>query len=191
MFKRKQKNDPPDEVFSPQFEGQHADEVIAHVFRRHPVVMRKGLIAVLIGVLIGMVPSTVNPSDLRMLWGIPIGFAVGFFFLFIKWLGWYYSVFIVTDQRFIRITQRGLFKRSVIDLGLDKIQNVNYQVNGMQQTMLKFGTVVVQTFVGDLVLENMPHPEDIQQQIVKSIKDHSERHTSTEEESEKEENQQE
>jgi hypothetical protein len=79
-------------------------------------------------------------------------------------------VFIVTDQRLIQISQKGLFNRSVVDIGLDKIQNINYQINGVQETLLGFGTILVQTFVGDLVMDNIHHPQEVQEKIVKIIK---------------------
>jgi len=72
--------------------------------------------------------------------------------------GWHFSVFIVTDQRLIQITQKGLFHRSVVDMGLSQIQMVNYEVSGLQETLLGFGTIMMQTFVGDLVIRDVHHP---------------------------------
>ncbi len=156
--------------FKPIFDGQHEDEEVLMVFHRHPVVMRKGLIAMLVGLLFGMIPSLIWPTNLVYLWFAPLGLLLGGFFLFYSWIGWYYSVFIVSDQRLIQITQTGLFNRSVVDIGLDKIQNINYQINGFQETVLGFGTILVQTFVGDLVMDNIHHPQDVQEKIVKTIK---------------------
>jgi len=86
-------------------------------------------------------------------------------------------VFIVSDLRFIQIKQKGFFNRSVIDLGLDKIQNINYSIDGVQQTVLKFGTIVVQTFVGDLVLSNIGHPQEIHEQLLKIVKEYGSENT--------------
>ena len=61
----------------------------------------------------------------------------------------------------------------MVDLGLDKIQNVNFQIGGFQQTILGSGTIVVQTFVGDLVLENIHHPQEIQESLIKAVKEYS------------------
>lgn len=153
------------------FEAQHDDEEVLEVFKQHPVVLRKGLYAVLGGTLLGMIPVTIWPTELQYLWGIPIGLGIGLLIFMYYWIGWYFTVFIITDQRFIRIIQKGLFNRNVVDLGLDKIQNVNYQISGFQQTVLKFGTIVIQTFVGDLVLEKIHHPDQIQESLIGIIKD--------------------
>ncbi len=153
------------------FDGQHDDEEILDVFRRHPVVLRKGLYGLLILTTLGLVPSAVWPERAEYLWAVLGGFLIGLFLFFYSWIGWYFSLFIITDQRFIRIKQKGLFNRNVVDIGLDKIQNVNYQISGLQQTLLKFGTIVVQTFVGDLVLEKMHHPQQVQETLIRIIKD--------------------
>ncbi len=157
--------------FKPIFDTQHEDEEVLMVFHRHPVVMRKGLISMLVGLLIGMLPSLRWPEDLNNLWFAPIGMAVGSIYLFYEWVGWNYSVFIITDQRLIQITQKGFFNRSVVDIGLDKIQNINFQVSGVQETLLGFGTILVQTFVGDLVMDKIHHPAKVQEHIVKIIKE--------------------
>ena len=155
---------------SHSFDGQHEDEEILDVFRHHPVVMRKGLIGLLVLMMIGFLPVTIWPTNLNLLWLVLIGLILGLLFMFYEWIGWYYSIFIITDQRFLQITQKGFFNKSVVDLGLNKIQNVNYQIAGMQQTMLAFGTIIIQTFMGDLVLDNIHHPEEIQTKLIKVIK---------------------
>jgi uncharacterized membrane protein YdbT with pleckstrin-like domain len=154
-----------------EFDGQHEDEEVLKVFRRHPVVMRKGLIAVLVGLLIGMIPSLIWPLDLSNLLFAPLGMALGGLVFFYFWIGWFYSVFIITDQRLIQITQKGFFNRTVADIGLNKIQSINYQVAGIQETLLGFGTILVQTFVGDMVMDTIHHPAVVQEEISKIIKE--------------------
>lgn len=153
------------------FDGQHDDEEVIISFHQHPIVMRKGLLALLIILLISMIPTLIWPEKLWMLWIVLGGFLLGLLALFHSWIGWYFSVFIVTDQRFIKTKQVGLFKRSVVDLGLGKILSINYQVEGIEQTALGFGTIVMQTYVGDLVLNNIYHPAKTHAKLVKVIKD--------------------
>ncbi len=153
------------------FDGQHDDESVLMLFRHHPVVMRKGLLALLLFLTIGMLPAAIWPKDLGNLLYAPLGLMVGMVVFFYSWIGWHFSVILVTDQRMIHIKQKGLFNRSVVDVGLDKIQNINYQVAGLQQTLFGFGTILVQTFVGDLVLHKIHHPEKMQEEIISTIKD--------------------
>jgi uncharacterized membrane protein YdbT with pleckstrin-like domain len=91
--------------------------------------------------------------------------------MFYSWISWFFTLQIITDQRFIQIKQEGLFKRTVVDITLDKVQSVNYQVAGLQETLLGFGTIIVQTFVGDLVIKYIHHPAKVQAELTKTIKD--------------------
>ena len=87
-----------------------------------------------------------------------------------SWISWHFSVFIITDQRFIQITQKGLFHRAVADLGLSQIQSVNYEVSGLQETLLGFGTMKMQTYVGDLVIKDVHHPAKIQKKLLNILR---------------------
>ena len=64
---------------------------------------------------------------------------------------------------------KGLFGRSVVDLGLSKIQNISYNVPGFTGEALGFGTIVLQTYVGDLVLDKVHHPGKIYNKIQDAV----------------------
>ncbi|OGL30963.1 hypothetical protein A3D14_03180 [Candidatus Saccharibacteria bacterium RIFCSPHIGHO2_02_FULL_47_12] len=153
------------------FEDQFDDEEVLFVFRKHPIVMRKGLIFSMLAILLGTVPALIKPTMTMFFGGLAAGFVLGMLVFFPYWIGWYYSVFIVTDQRLIQITQKGLFHRSVVDLGLTQIQMVNYQIAGLQETLLGFGTIMMQTYVGDLVIHDVHHPASIQKRILGILRD--------------------
>jgi hypothetical protein len=55
-------------------------------------------------------------------------------------------------------------------MGLAQIQMVNYQVSGLQETLLGFGTIMMQTFVGDLVIHDIHHPAAIQKKLLEVLK---------------------
>jgi len=63
-----------------------------------------------------------------------------------------------------------LFHRSVIDMRLNQIQMVNYEIAGFQETLLGFGTIMMQTFVGDLVIHDIHHPAEIQKQLLEVLR---------------------
>lgn len=153
------------------FEGQHDDEEVKFVFRQHPIVMRKGLIYLGLFWIGGLLPFSYWFDQRWALYLLLAGFILGVFAMFYAWIGWYFTIHIVTDQRLAQINQKGLFNRSVVDIGLEKILSVNYQIAGVQETALGFGTIVVQTFVGDLVLRYIHHPARVQTSIIKAIKD--------------------
>jgi len=164
------------------FEDQFDDENVLMVFRRHPIVMRKGLILSSIGVLIGPIYILAltfifanNPErfpTMATFYLAMIGsFVLGAILFFPSWLSWFYSVFIVSDQRFIQITQKGLFHRSVVDIGLNQVQMVSYEIGGLQETMLGYGTLQMQTFVGELVIKDVHHPNKVQKELLSILRE--------------------
>lgn len=160
---------PNKKYFSDQLDG----EEVLYVFRRHPIVMRKGLVISLLFPLLGVLPTLFKPT-LGFTWffaGIGLGILAGGLIIFPYWVGWYFSVFITTNQRFIQITQKGFFHRSVADLSLNQIQSINYAISGIQETLLGFGTIMMQTYVGDLILNDIHKPAHIQKKLVSIFRD--------------------
>ena len=161
-----------------QFDDQFDDEEVLFVFRKHPVVMRKGLIIGALVLLVGPLYTVglmyAKPNDMPSMgffWmSLLISFVVGLIIFFPSWISWYFSVFIVTDKRLIQITQKGLFHRTVIDMSLNQIRMVNYQVAGLTETLLGFGTIMMQTSVGDLVVHEIHHPEKIQKKLLETLR---------------------
>lgn len=153
------------------FPGQHSDEEVLFVFRKHIIAMRKGFYGLLIPFCLGSVPFLIWQSNVDLLWGPLIGFALGLFIFFYHWMCWYFSVYIVTNERIRQSSQTGLFGRSVIDLGLAKIQNISYNIPGFSGEFLGFGTIVLQTMVGDMVITKVSHCEKVYNKLADAIHD--------------------
>lgn len=148
------------------FEDQFDDEEVLHVFRKHPIVMRKGLIVGLSMWLVGPLAVLIltylkpnNPPSLTIFFLSLVGSIIlGMIVLVPFWISWYFSVYIVTDQRFVQVTQKGFFTSSVVDIALNQIQMLSYEIHGIQETLLRFGTIRVQTYMGELVIHDVHHP---------------------------------
>jgi signal transduction histidine kinase len=160
------------------FEDQFDDETVLYVFRKHPIVMRKGLIISSFAVLVGPVYTLAltyikpdsPPSINFFFFSIFASFVLAWILFIPSWMSWHFSVFIVTDQRLIQITQRGFFNRSVVDMALRQIQMVNYEVAGLQETLLGFGTIMMQTLVGDLIIHDVHHPAKTQKRLLEILR---------------------
>jgi len=156
----------PQKFFKEQFD----DEEVLLVFRKHPVVMRKGLVISSVAILLGTIPALIKPEFSWFFGGLGAGFVLAFMLFLPFWISWHFSVYIVTSQRLIQITQKGLFHRSMVALGLNQIQMVNYEIAGLQETLLGFGTIVIQTFVGSLTIHEVHHPADIQKELLEILR---------------------
>ena len=152
------------------FKEQFDEEEVKLVFRRHPIVMRKGLILAMLGILAGMIPALIKPEYSYFILGLLGGFLLGALLLLPWWIRWYFSVYIMTNMRFIQQT-RSLLQVNVVDISLEQVQMINYQISGLEQTVLNFGTIVVQTYVGDLVIRSVHHPARIQKKMIHILRD--------------------
>jgi len=149
------------------FEGQLEGEEALMLFRKHPVVMRKGLIVGALGLLIGplfvaiasYVKPELVPSPTEYLLLLLAGFVLAGVLFFPTLMSWYFSVYVVTSHRFLQIVQKGFFERGVSDTPLRQIQSINHFVRGMQETLLGYGTIEIQTYIGDIVIRDVHHPE--------------------------------
>ena len=155
-----------------EFDGQREGEKLLFTFRRHPIAMRKGfygfLIIFAISSLIGLGGFAItNNADFQ--WVILAGVFLGLLFFFYQWIGWFFSIFIITNDRVRQIKQKGLFNRSVIDVSLENVQNVSYNVPGVSGSMFGYGTIVLQTQVGDLVLRMVPKTAKIYNQMSDAV----------------------
>jgi hypothetical protein len=168
----------PSENKKRHFSEQFDDEEVLLVFRKHPIVMRKGLIFGMLGLLAGPLYTLIltfiksdNPPSMTFFFGsLAAGFILGALIMLPSWIKWHFSVYVMTNQRFIQQT-RSLLQVNVVDLGLEQIQMINYQIAGLQETLLNFGTIIVQTYVGDLIIRDVHHPARVQKKMVHILRE--------------------
>ena len=153
------------------FEGQRPGEELLFVFRRHIIAMRKGFYLLLIPFAISALPVLIWQTNLQLLWSPAIGLALGLVLFLYHYIMWYFTVYIVTNERIRQVTQKGFFGKDVVELRLSKIQNISYNIPGFSGEMFGFGTIVVQTFVGDLVIRHVEHPEKIYNKLQDAVND--------------------
>lgn len=160
------------------FKEQFDDEEVKLVFRKHPIVMRKGLVISMAAWLIGPLYTLIltyinedNPPTIGFFFAsLGLSVLLGLILLFPSWVKWYFSNYIMTDKRFIQ-QSRSLLQVNVVDIGLEQIQMINYQIAGIQETLLNYGTIIVQTYVGDLVIRDVHHPGRIQKKMVHILRE--------------------
>ena len=61
------------------------------------------------------------------------------------------------------------FGKDVVELRLSKIQNISYNIPGFTGELFGFGTIVIQTFVGDLVIHKVEHPDKIYNKLQDAV----------------------
>jgi len=135
------------------FAGQQDGEKVLVVERKYPIVLRRPLLYGLVIILISLLPwAFATYYDFSWagytLWWLSAWLLVLLWYWIRAWVGWYYTVYVLTNQRILIVTQKGFFSREVNDLTLNNIQNVNYKVEGFQAALFGFGTVTIETLSG-------------------------------------------
>lgn len=153
----------------PQFVGQREDEELLFVFRRHIIAMRKGFYGLLIPLAVTSIPPLIWQTRLELFLLPLAGLVVGLLIFSYHFLMWRYTYYLVTDQRIRQVTQKGFFGTDVVELRLSKIQNISYNIPGFSGEIFKYGTLVIQTFVGDLVIKKVEHPEKTYNQLQDAV----------------------
>lgn len=88
---------------------------------------------------------------------------------FIIWTDYYLDILILTNKRIIDVEQKGLFSRELSTFRLDKIQDATAEINGVIQTFLSFGTIIIQTAGEDkdFIVRGIPKPFEVKNYISK------------------------
>lgn len=155
-----------------RFHGQRPDESILHITNQHPIVLWRVvlwslLIFAVLWVWIALFEGQMRP------WGIGVAIVL----LAAMWGYNLYAYFngmcILTNQRIVYVIQKGFFYRRISEAELNRIQDVSSDVKGMLHTIFNVGDVTIRTASKDslLIVKNIPAPYDLQQAIVRTLKD--------------------
>lgn len=139
-----------------EFDGQREGEKVELVFRRSVLTASRGLLGLVLMGVIGFVPMLIwrENQELLFLW---LGFlAIGLLYALNIYMRWYFSYFLVTNQRLRQVTQQGLFRKEVVDLGLERILTIKYKTGAVG-----FGTLVLQTLAGEMTITMVRKPQKI------------------------------
>ena len=84
-------------------------------------------------------------------------------FVFERFLMWFFSVNIVTDERFIDVDFYGLLFKHVSVAQLENIEDVNYFQKGVMAAFFNYGDVLIQTAaeITEFVFNKVPNPEKV------------------------------
>lgn len=158
----------------------HGDEIVIAVVRQFVIALRRPILfggTMLVLVMLpwalannfatGLVEETAG-----IMW---LGFGLAFLYGFWHWVGWYYSVYVLTNKSLTIITQKGFFNRKVSDMELHNIQSVNYHIDGFNASLFGYGNVLVQTLsgAGDMELKYVHKPAVLAKQIIDAVHEYS------------------
>ncbi len=88
------------------------------------------------------------------------------------WYSYRHTMSILTNERIVSVIQHGYFNAKISEAELSRIQDVSTDIKGVLQTAFGFGNVTIRTASESvLVLKDIDAPYEVQQAIVRAIKD--------------------
>lgn len=64
---------------------------------------------------------------------------------FVFWVDYYLDAMVITSRRILTITQEGLFKNTLSEFSLEKVQDVTIEIPHFSATFLGYGNITIQT----------------------------------------------
>lgn len=153
------------------FDGQRDGEEILFVWRRNlATLLRDGLIVVGLSLAVvysfAVAGASLMSSLLLGLWLITVPITIG-----LAYYKWWNDLYVLTNQRLVDVDQKKLFHRAVAEAPLANIQDVSFEQRGIVQTLLNYGTVIVQTASVSTRIDmvGLTDPQAVQQAILRTV----------------------
>lgn len=127
-------------------------------------------------ILVALPLSGIKLTQILPLRFFPLIFAayylVVFGFLLLRFLIWYFNIYLVTNERIVDFDFNHFLHREVSDCALSKVQDVTSQMIGPTHTFFNFGHVFIQTAAQTPVFEfhNVPHPDLVVKEISNQVR---------------------
>ena len=158
----------------------YENEEIRLIVRKHWFVMLSYGIAALAMLILGTVAylylpavapaieMSIDNSLLAFAYFLYLMIIVGL--LFYSWIDYYLDTWIITDTRVIDIKQNGFFSRGVSEIPLSRVQDVTIDVHGLIPTLLKFGTIRLQTAgEREFTMHHIPRLQEVKDEVLKMV----------------------
>jgi membrane protein YdbS with pleckstrin-like domain len=160
------------------YPGQDSAELTQRVIFKHAIFILPFMVALVILAILA-VPAIIfisaNIDSVSQIVPAPVVFIVALFYISILvlllvavlWI-WRRNKVVITDQHIVDIDQLGLFNRVVSTLRLEEIQDISASVKGPLQTILQYGSIVIQT-AGErenFVFNYIPNPYELEHYIL-------------------------
>lgn len=149
------------------FDTQVSGEQIVLILRQHPISLWQKIAAIGIAVFLpGLLGTGFLTSFLpgSYIFAITLAwYMLVFSFALETFLIWFFSVFIITDERIIDVDFVSMLYKDVSSAKIDAIQDISSKTGGLLASMVNFGTVHIQTAgeQREIQFENVPQPAKV------------------------------
>lgn len=149
------------------FDNQDKSEHIVLVLRQHPLTLFKPLLITILMIFMPVFLGAVGmfsflPGNYQFA-AIIFWYLITFGFVLEVFLTWFFSVYIITDERIIDVDFVSLIYKDISSAKTDKIEDVTAITGGVLQSMFDYGTIKIQTAgaKSEIDFESIPHPSRV------------------------------
>ncbi len=147
------------------FETQDDNEQVVLFMRQHPVVNVPWIVLTILMLVIPSVfsffpPYAISPGTYQFI--ITVGWYLFVFgYALAKFMGWFFNIYIVTNERVVDVDFSNIFYRRISTARLEEIQDVNVTSAGAIETFFGYGQITIQTAaeIPEFEFEAVPHPD--------------------------------
>jgi uncharacterized membrane protein YdbT with pleckstrin-like domain len=149
------------------FDTQTSEEHIVLLLRQHPITLLRQVVMVIFALILPLLSSGSFFADFlpaSYIFGINLGwYLLIFSYALSTFLIWFFSVFIITDERIIDVDFVSLLFKDVSSAKIDAIQDVSSKTSGFLASVINYGTVYIQTAgeQREIQFENIPQPAKV------------------------------
>lgn len=149
------------------FETQDDDEAVVLFLRQHPIVNVPWVLTVILmltlpSVFIFFPPYGSLPPNFQFV--VTLGWYMFVFgFALAKFMGWFFNIYILTDERVVDVDFKNIFFRKISTAKIEEIQDINIQSSGSFETFFGYGSVFIQTAaeVSQFEFMYVPNPDRV------------------------------
>ena len=158
-----------------RFQTQQDDEQIIFLLRKHWITNISWIVFVLILIALPFLFLPIlrqsifisSLPDSYVLIGFLGWYLVVFGFSLVKFLVWYFNIYLVTDERIVDVDFYNLLYKKLSSCRISKIQDVTFKLGGVIRSLFDFGDIFIQTAgtENNFEFEAVPHPEEVVRKI--------------------------
>lgn len=164
------------------FEGQEAGEQILLLLRPHIFTLVPSILVtvflILVPILIFPAFGLVNVDIGDLLIASRLFLLTVFWYLFVfgyafyRFIFWYCSVYLLTNERIIDFDFRGILHKEISYAKLAQIEDISPKMIGFFGTFFNFGNVYIQTagVKPEFEFEKVAKPDDVAQEISEQVR---------------------
>ncbi len=159
------------------FAEQEDDEVIELLLRRHWIT---NVPWILISILLFFTPFIVISIDQSLalniieqvptkvvLGGLILWYVFTLAYILEQFLGWYFNIYIVTNQHLIDVDFHSLLSKEILEAGIENVESALSRIKGIFASLFNYGDVIVQTAAESqqITFDAVPFPDKVADRI--------------------------